>query len=105
MIGQRSRQRPEHKNDVRLQSKSIEAVRSLVALGQGVTILSDLVYRPWSLEGNRISRRDLSIAVPTMDVGAVWQRKGAMSAPSRTLLDLFRSWKKRANQACLALPS
>ncbi len=59
---------------VQLQSKSIEAVRSLVANGHGVTILSDLVYRPWSLEGNRIARRDLSVAVPTMDVGAVWRR-------------------------------
>nr|WP_254221495.1 LysR family transcriptional regulator [Burkholderia multivorans] len=83
--------------NIRLQSKSIEAVRSLVALGQGVTILSDLVYRPWSLEGNRISRRDLSIAVPTMDVGAVWRRTGAMSTSSRALLDLFRSWKKTAS--------
>ncbi|MGF6726706.1 DNA-binding transcriptional LysR family regulator [Paraburkholderia sp. GAS41] len=82
------------KPNIRLQSKSIEAVRSLVALGQGVTILSDLVYRPWSLEGSRINRRDLSIAIPTMDVGAVWQRKGAMSSPSKALLDLFRSWKK-----------
>jgi len=79
---------------VRLQSKSIEAVRSLVALGQGVTILSDLVYRPWSLEGNRISRRDLSISVPTMDVGAVWRRTGALSTQSKALLDLFRSSKK-----------
>jgi DNA-binding transcriptional LysR family regulator len=84
------------KPNVRMQSRSIEAVRSLVALGQGVTILSDLVYRPWSLEGNRISRRDLSIPVPSMDVGAVWRRTGAMSAPSKTLLDLFRSWKRGA---------
>lgn len=83
--------------NVRMQSKSIEAVRSLVALGQGVTILSDLVYRPWSLEGNRISRRDLSIPVPTMDIGAVWRRTGAMPTPSRILLDLFRSWKKNAS--------
>lgn len=78
---------------VRMQSTSIEAVRSLVALGEGVTILSDLVYRPWSLEGNRISRRDLSVAVPTMDVGAVWRRNMILSRQVRTLLDLFRSWK------------
>ncbi|WP_035467564.1 LysR family transcriptional regulator [Burkholderia sp. WSM2232] len=76
---------------VRLQSKSIEAVRSLVAFGEGVTILSDLVYRPWSLEGNRISRRDLSVAVPTMDVGAVWARHSPMSRQVEALLDLFRS--------------
>ena len=81
---------------VRMQSTSIEAVRSLVALGEGVTILSDLVYRPWSLEGNRISRRDLSVAVPTMDVGAVWRRNETLSRQVRALLDLFRSWKQSA---------
>ncbi|MEX3948498.1 LysR family transcriptional regulator [Paraburkholderia sp. EG287B] len=81
---------------VRMQSTSIEAVRSLVALGEGVTILSDLVYRPWSLEGNRISRRDLSVAVPTMDVGAVWHRDVTLSRQVRVLLDLFRSWKHSA---------
>ncbi|WP_226507031.1 LysR family transcriptional regulator [Pseudomonas sp. MWU16-30317] len=53
-------------------SSSIEAVRSLVAAGQGVTILSDLVYRPWSLDGHRIVRRQLIDAVPSMDVGLVW---------------------------------
>jgi DNA-binding transcriptional LysR family regulator len=79
-----------------MQSKSIEAVRSLVALGHGVTILSDLVYRPWSLEGNRISRRNLSVTVPTMDVGAVWRRGGATSTSCRALLELFRSWRKTA---------
>jgi DNA-binding transcriptional LysR family regulator len=79
---------------VRMQSKSIEAVRSLVALGEGVTILSDLVYRPWSLEGNRISRRDLSVAIPTMDVGAVWFRTAAMSTQAKALLEFFRSWKR-----------
>jgi DNA-binding transcriptional LysR family regulator len=79
---------------VRMQSKSIEAVRSLVAFGEGVTILSDLVYRPWSLEGNRISKRDLSVPVPTMDVGAVWRRNAAPGRQVRTLLDVFRTWKR-----------
>lgn len=66
------------KPQVCLQSRSIEAVRSLVAAGQGVTILSDLVYRPWSLEGQRIARRPLSDEVPSMDVGLVWSdRHGA----------------------------
>jgi DNA-binding transcriptional LysR family regulator len=80
--------------NVWMKSKSIEAIRSLVSLGQGVTILSDLVYRPWSLEGNRISRRDLSSPVPTMDVGVVWRRSGTMSMPCRELVELLRSWKK-----------
>jgi DNA-binding transcriptional LysR family regulator len=43
--------------NVEFRTVSIEAVRSLVATGAGVTILSDLVYRPWSLEGDRIEAR------------------------------------------------
>lgn len=58
--------------NVGYRSSSIEAVRSLVAAGRGVTILSDLVYRPWSLDGHRIVRRQLADPVPSMDVGLVW---------------------------------
>lgn len=76
---------------VRFQSRSIEGVRSLVALGQGVTILSDLVYRPWSLEGGRILRRDLSDTVPTMDVGAVWARHAELSRGAQVLLHYLRT--------------
>ena len=34
------------KPKVTLRTSSVEAVRSMVANGQGVTILSDMVYRP-----------------------------------------------------------
>lgn len=78
---------------VRMQSKSIEAVRSLVALGHGVTILSDLVYRSWSLEGGRIGKRDLSVTIPTMDVGVVWCANIEMSVQTRAVFELLRSWK------------
>ncbi|MFP3480811.1 LysR substrate-binding domain-containing protein, partial [Burkholderia sp. SIMBA_057] len=40
--------------NVILRTSSVEAVRSMVANGSGVAILSDMVYRPWSLEGRRI---------------------------------------------------
>ena len=39
---------------VAFRTRSVEAVRSLVATGAGVALLPDLVYRPWSLEGDRI---------------------------------------------------
>jgi DNA-binding transcriptional LysR family regulator len=55
-------------------TSSVEAVRSMVANGQGVAILSDMVYRPWSLEGGRIEARSLNVPVPTMDVGLAWKR-------------------------------
>jgi DNA-binding transcriptional LysR family regulator len=39
---------------VAFRTRSVEAVRSLVATGAGIALLPDLVYRPWSLEGDRI---------------------------------------------------
>lgn len=53
-------------------TSSLEAVRSFVAGGMGVTILSDMVYRPWSLEGRRVEAISLADPVPTMDVGMAW---------------------------------
>ncbi len=53
-------------------TSSVEAVRSLVASGMGVTILSDMVYRQWSLDGRRVEVVSLADAVPTMDVGLAW---------------------------------
>ncbi|PMR72817.1 LysR family transcriptional regulator [Billgrantia endophytica] len=55
--------------EIVLRSHSIEAVRSFVAMGQGVTILSDLVFRPWSLEGEHISRREVHEEIPGMGIG------------------------------------
>ncbi len=60
-------------------TSSVEAVRSLVAAGMGVTVLSDMVYRPWSLEGQRIELRSLSDPVPSMDVGLAWARGRPLS--------------------------
>ena len=54
-------------------TSSVEAVRTMVAAGMGVTVLSDMVYRPWSLEGQRIETCDLSDDIPTMDVGVAWK--------------------------------
>ncbi|AUL46870.1 hypothetical protein BTL55_07665 [Bordetella trematum] len=60
-------------------SKSIEAVRSLVAQNVGVTILSDLVFRPWSHDGGRIHRSAMSAAVPSMDLGLAYAREAVLS--------------------------
>ena len=61
------------------ETASVEAVRDMVAHGMGVAILSDMVYRPWSLDGDRVEARALSDAVPSMDVALVWKRDGALS--------------------------
>ena len=66
-----------------LRTSSVEAVRSLVAAGMGLTILSDMVYRPWSLEGQRILTRNLLADIPTMDAGLAWDRDRALSPAAR----------------------
>jgi len=69
------------------ETSSVEAVRSMVATGMGVTILSDMVYRPWSLEGQRIEVRPVTDHVPTMDVGLAWRRGTNMSPPTRAFYE------------------
>lgn len=54
----------------------MEAVREMAALGLGVTILSDMVFRPWSLDGRRIRAVPLRNAIPP---GLIWRRGQALS--------------------------
>jgi DNA-binding transcriptional LysR family regulator len=61
------------KYDIRFRTASVEAIRNFVARNQGVTILSDLLYRPWSLDGTRIISRPIDEPVPTMNLGIVWR--------------------------------
>ncbi|SCM76478.1 Transcriptional regulator [uncultured Pleomorphomonas sp.] len=73
-----------------LRTSSIEAVRSLVANDQGVTILSDMVHRPWSLEGRRIETINLRDPVPSMDVGLAWRKGTDFSPQMRAIRSYFR---------------
>ena len=68
---------------------SIEAVRSMVANGMGVSILSDMVYRPWSLEGRRVEAVTLADPVPTMDIGLAWARKLERSQASQAFCEFM----------------
>ena len=76
-----------HRPDVTFRTASVEAVRTMVAAGLGVTILSDMVYRPWSLEGQRIETCDLADPVPTMDVGLAWKRDAELAPAAQALVD------------------
>jgi DNA-binding transcriptional LysR family regulator len=70
-------------------TSSVEAVRSMVADGLGVTILSDMVYRPWSLEGLRIEQRNLATPVPSMDVGLAWRADKKLGSAERAFADFL----------------
>lgn len=77
---------------VTLRTSSVEAVRSMVANGHGVAILSDMVHRPWSLEGKRIETIVPHDPVPAMDVGLAW-RRGVQFTPA---MEAFHSYFRQA---------
>lgn len=77
--------------EVAFRTRSVEAVRSLVATGAGVAILPNLIYRPWSLEGDRIEARDVSASLPAVHVGLVWRRGLSLSQPLRNFIALAQA--------------
>lgn len=78
-----------HQPKVTLRTSSVEAVRSMVANGQGVTILSDMVYRPWSLEGKRIGTAPTDHDIPSMDVGLAWRKGVELPKPATSFIEYF----------------
>lgn len=64
----------DHPPRVAYRTSSMEGVRSLVGTGAGVTLLPDLVYRPWSLDGDRIVAKRTRESLPTVDIGLAWRR-------------------------------
>ncbi len=59
---------------VAFRTRSVEAVRSLVATGAGLALLPDLTYRPWSLDGDKIEARPIDPDLPEVSIGLVWRR-------------------------------
>ncbi len=76
---------------VAFRTRSVEAVRSLVATGAGIALLPDLVYRPWSLEGDRIESRDVSGSLPVVQVGMVWRRGSGLPQSARDFIGIAQS--------------
>lgn len=70
-------------------TSSVEAVRSMVANGMGISILSDMVYRPWSLEGRQVGVIDVSDNVPTMDVGLAWADRQDRSGAVKSFIEFM----------------
>lgn len=67
---------------VAFRTSSMEALRGLVGHGFGVTILSDMLYRAWSLEGKKIEIRPLVDVIPPMELGLIWLPDQALASPA-----------------------
>jgi len=76
--------------NVRLRSTSIEAVRSMVANGQGVAIASDMQYRPWSLEGKRVETILLEEPIQPLSIGMAWNADQPAAPATQMVQDYFR---------------
>ena len=79
------------KPQIAFRTRSVEAVRSLVATGAGVSLLPNLVYRPWSLEGDRIEYRDVSGTLPVVQVGIVWRKGSLLSRAVREFIGVAQA--------------
>ncbi|WP_208348883.1 LysR family transcriptional regulator [Pseudaestuariivita rosea] len=75
---------------VAFRTRSVEAVRSMVATGAGLALLPDLVYRPWSLDGDRIESRDVSGALPVVNVAVVWRKGAPLPSPALDFVDIAK---------------
>ncbi|MGR9170739.1 LysR family transcriptional regulator [Rhizobium sp. KDH_Rht_773_N] len=78
---------------VAFRTRSVEAVRSLVATGAGIALLPDLVYRPWSLEGDRIESRDVSGSLPVVQVGMVWRKGSSLPQAARDFVAIAENMR------------
>ncbi|WP_416548378.1 LysR family transcriptional regulator [Limnohabitans sp. DCL3] len=80
---------------VLMRSSSLEAVRSLVGIGAGITLLPDFLYRPWTLDADHVQVRSLRDAAPSVDVGLVWRRGSQTRMVVTEFIELAREQSRR----------
>lgn len=75
--------------NVQFRTASMEAMREWIALGMGVTVVADIVYRPWSLDGRKIERIPLVEGVPSMEIGLAWKHGVNLSPAAEAFRDFI----------------
>ncbi len=78
---------------IAFRTRSVEAVRSLVATGAGLAVLPDLTYRQWSLEGDKIDARRIREDLPAVSVGVVWRRGSRLSSAASQFLSVVQTYR------------
>lgn len=69
-----------------VKTRSVEAARSLVATGNGIAVLPDVLFRPWSLEGGRLVAEALDNAPDPLALGLIWRRGADVSPAARAFI-------------------
>lgn len=86
------------KPNIWVKTQSVEAVRSFIAREQGVAILSDLLFRPWSLDGTRIISKPIEEPIPTMNLGIVWKSANKQSKGEELFIKFLTRDAKQHHQ-------
>ncbi len=76
------------KPKIYFRAATIETIRNLVATNVGITILSDMVYRPWSLQGEQILAHEIADELPDLKIGISWKKGTELSDCARAFYDL-----------------
>ncbi len=84
----------DHPPHIAYRTSSMEGVRSLVGTGAGITILPQLVYRPWSLDGDRIIAKRPREELPTVDIGIAWRRLTHHSEPATLFMETVQEQRR-----------
>lgn len=84
--------------NVVFKTSSMESLRGLVAHGFGVTILSDMLYRGWSLEGRKLEARPVADAIPPMELGLIWSPEERLSPGAQAFRQFLRSASGEARE-------
>jgi len=78
-------ERSGHDPRVAVRTRSVEATRNLIATGCGVSILPEVLFRAWSLDGEQLVAVPLADAPPPLEIGVVWRR----GSPVSTAIEAF----------------
>lgn len=84
----------DHPPRVAWRTSSMEGVRSLVGTGAGIALLPDLVYRPWSLDGDRIVAKRTREDLPTVDIGMAWRRLNRHSEAASLFMETVHQHRR-----------
>ena len=75
---------------VTMKTSCIEAIRTMVASGMGVSILSNMIYRHWSLDGLRIELRETKEVLPTVDPSILIPASKPLTPVSKTFVNFLQ---------------
>ena len=81
-----------------VRTRSVEATRNFVAAGGGVSLMPQLLFRPWSLDGEQLIALPLSEDLPPLEVGVAWRRGAPVSPETEAFLAVAREHASEATR-------